>query len=165
MTTADSSAKNKPIPSFELESTAGDRIGPGHFRQRKSLVLCFCPKADTPECRAVIEALEMEADEFQRMNAEILGIIGGDLRQVQTLQSDGKPGFTLLMDPDRNAARKTLADDEQPTIVVCDRFGAIWEQVRIAEITPKEAVDKTADTLAFMALQCPECGVPDRPTP
>ncbi|HHP7233539.1 MAG TPA: redoxin domain-containing protein [Desulfobacterales bacterium] len=160
-----SSGKGR-IPLFELESTAGTVVGPAQYRQHKHLVLFFCAEADMSGCRSAVEALDKTAVEMEKMNAEILGVFGGDPRRTKALQKDLHPRFTILLDPDRNATRKCLSDDaDLPMILVCDRFGDVWDRLRIADMSAKATIEKAVESLAFMELQCPECGVPDSPPP
>jgi peroxiredoxin len=142
-------------------------MGPGNFRQRQNLLLAVMPEA-TGYARKIVRKLDENYGRIRKSEAAVLAVAGGDRAGAQALYDSLKPFFPFLFDPDRSVCSRILdnRNTEQPALLVTDRFGTVWRRKTAAECGgPASLVDDALDELNFINLQCPECGVPDTPTP
>src|SRR5918997_1798940 len=94
-----------PAPDFELGSDAGERVKLSDFRGRP-VVLFFYPKDDTPGCTAEACGFRDVYSEFEARGAVVLGVSPDDeASHVRFKEKYGLP-FTLLADPDKEAAER-----------------------------------------------------------
>jgi len=146
----------KPAPDFTLPTTTGENISLKQFKGKKTVVLYFYPKDETPGCTK--EACEFRdvASEFERHNAVILGISTDNIESHQRFREKHKLTFPLLSDEDASVAKmfgvykqknlygKKYMGIERTTFVI-DKTG------RIAQIYPKVKVDgHIQDVLEFV---------------
>ena len=64
----------RTAPDFSLPSTTGENISLKEFKGKKTVVLYFYPKVETPGCTQEACDFRDHAPEFERHNAVILGI-------------------------------------------------------------------------------------------
>jgi len=96
---------NEIAPDFELK----DKDGKVHSLKKisaKYLVVYFYPKDDTPGC--TIEAKEFNNDlkKFEKLNAKIIGISGGDETSKKKFCEKHSLKVLLLSDPDFSVCKK-----------------------------------------------------------
>ena len=97
--------EGKPAPELELKSDTGETVRLGDLRGRR-VVLYFYPRDDTPGCTAQACGFRDVYDELQQEGALVLGISPDDeAAHVKFKQKYGLP-FTLLADPDHEAAER-----------------------------------------------------------
>jgi peroxiredoxin Q/BCP len=136
----------KPAPDFTLPSTTGENVTLKQFKGKKTVVLYFYPKDDTPGCtREACDFRDLSA-EFAQHNTVILGISTDGLESHQRFRDKNHLPFPLLSDEDtavskmygvykqRNLYGKKYMGIERTTFVV-DRTG------RVAQIYPKVKVE------------------------
>jgi peroxiredoxin Q/BCP len=97
--------EGKPAPDFELQSDTGETVKLSDLKGRP-VVLYFYPKDDTPGC--TVEACEFRDsyDVFRERGAEILGVSPDDVASHGKFKSKYELPFTLLADPEHEAAEK-----------------------------------------------------------
>jgi peroxiredoxin Q/BCP len=97
--------EGKPAPDFELQSDTGESVKLSDLKGRP-VVLYFYPKDDTPGC--TVEACEFRDsyDVFRERGAEILGVSPDDVASHGKFKSKYELPFTLLADPEHEAAEK-----------------------------------------------------------
>uniref|UniRef100_A0A832I032 thioredoxin-dependent peroxiredoxin n=1 Tax=Eiseniibacteriota bacterium TaxID=2212470 RepID=A0A832I032_UNCEI len=147
----------KPAPDFSLPSTTGERISLRQFKGKKTVILYFYPKDETPGCTKQACAFREAFDEFENLNVEILGVSTDSLESHQSFKRRHILPFTLLADEDaavskaygvykqRNLYGKKYMGIERTTFVI-DRTG------RIAQIYPKVKVEgHIQELLEFLA--------------
>src|SRR5439155_1412434 len=61
-------------PDFTLPSHLGAKVTLSDFRGKKNVVLAFYPAAFTPVCTAQMPSYEEDLPEFERQDAQVLGI-------------------------------------------------------------------------------------------
>lgn len=61
-------------PDFSLPSASGEPVRLSEFRGRKTVVLFFFPKAETPACTAEACAFRDRYDAFVEAGAEVIGV-------------------------------------------------------------------------------------------
>jgi peroxiredoxin Q/BCP len=97
--------EGEPAPDFELRSDAGETVRLSDLRG-KPVVIYFYPEDDTPGCTTQACGIRDVFSDFERAGAVVLGISPDDERShVKFKQKYGLP-FTLLADPDHEAAER-----------------------------------------------------------
>jgi len=147
----------RPAPDFSLPSTTGENISLKQFKGKKTVVLYFYPKDETPGCTREACDFRDHAEEFETARVVVLGVSTDGLESHQHFKEKQKLPFPLLSDEDaavsklygvykqKNLYGKKHLGIERTTFVV-DRTG------RIAQIWPKVKVDgHVHDVLEFVA--------------
>jgi peroxiredoxin Q/BCP len=146
----------RPAPDFSLPSTSGENISLKQFKGKKTVVLYFYPKDETPGCtREACDFRDLSA-EFEKQNAVILGVSTDGMESHQHFREKQHLPFPLLSDEDatvskmygvykqKNLYGKKSMGIERTTFVI-DRTG------RIAQIYPKVKVEgHVKDLLEFV---------------
>ena len=146
----------KPAPDFSLPSTTGETVSLRHFKGKKTVVLYFYPKDDTPGCTKEACEFRDHFGEFERHSVVVLGVSTDGMESHQHFRDKHKLPFPLLMDEDaavsklygvykqKNLYGKKYMGIERTTFVI-DKTG------RIAQIYPKVKVDgHIQDLLEFV---------------
>ena len=157
MTTALLPVIGKPAPDFSLPSTTGENISLRQFKGKKTVVLYFYPKDETPGCTREACDFRDNSAEFEKHNVVVLGISNDNLESHQTFRDKHHLPFPLLSDEDASVSKmfgvykqknlygKKSMGIERTTFVI-DRTG------RIAQIYPKVKVEgHINDLLEFVA--------------
>lgn len=87
-------------PDFTLSSSTGEQVSLKDFQGKKSVVLYFYPKDDTPGCTAEACAFRDSYEVFQKAGAETIGVSGDSQQSHQQFASKYKLPFILLSDTD-----------------------------------------------------------------
>lgn len=136
----------KPAPDFTLPSTTGEPISLRQYKGKKTVILYFYPKDETPGCTKEACDFRDHTEEFDRHNTVVLGVSTDGLESHKQFLEKHKLPFPLLADEDaavsrkygvykqRNLYGKKYMGIERTTFVI-DRTG------RIAQIYPKVKVD------------------------
>jgi len=156
MTTALLPVIGKPAPDFSLPSTTGENNSLRQFKGKKTVVLYFYPKDETPGCTREACDFRDNSAEFEKHNVVVLGISNDNLESHQTFRDKHHLPFPLLSDEDASVSKmfgvykqknlygKKYMGIERTTFVI-DRTG------RIAQIYPKVKVDgHIKDVLEFV---------------
>jgi peroxiredoxin Q/BCP len=85
-------------PDFTLNTTAGTPFRLADLRGRKSLVLYFYPKDDTPGCTAEACSFRDQYQDFQDLGAEVIGISSDSEASHQKFTQKHRLPFPLLAD-------------------------------------------------------------------
>ena len=146
----------RPAPDFSLPSTTGENISLKQFKGKKTVILYFYPKDETPGCTREACSFRDLYAEFEKHNAVILGVSADSLESHQHFREKNNLPFPLLADEDatlskmygvykqKNLYGKKSMGIERTTFVI-DRTG------RIAQIYPKVKVDgHVQDLLEFV---------------
>ncbi len=136
----------KPAPDFTLPSTTGDNISLRQFKGKKTVILYFYPKDETPGCTREACDFRDHAAALETTGTVVLGVSTDSLESHQHFKDKHKLPFPLLSDVDatvsklygvykqRNLYGKKYMGIERTTFVI-DRTG------RIAQIYPKVKVE------------------------
>jgi peroxiredoxin Q/BCP len=142
----------RPAPDFSLPSTTGENITLRQFKGKKTVILYFYPKDETPGCTREACDFRDHSAEFDRHNAVVLGVSTDPMASHQQFREKHRLPFPLLADEDaavsklygvykqRNLYGKKYMGIERTTFVI-DRTG------RIAQIYPKVKVDGHVENL------------------
>ena len=91
-------AIGQPAPDFTLQSTKGEtRLS--DFKGKKSVVLFFYPKDDTPGCTAEACRFRDTHDVFAEAGAEVMGISTDSVASHEKFASKHSLPMRLLSDP------------------------------------------------------------------
>jgi peroxiredoxin Q/BCP len=147
----------KPAPDFTLPSTTGENISLKQFKGKKTVVLYFYPKDETPGCTREACDFRDHMAEFDKQKVVVLGISNDPMELHQHFREKQKLPFPLLSDEDatvskmfgvyktKNLYGKKYLGIERTTFVI-DRTG------RVAQIYPKVKVDgHIKDVLEFVS--------------
>ena len=146
----------KPAPDFTLPSTTGENISLRQFKGKKTVVLYFYPKDETPGCTREACDFRDQSAEFEKHNVVVLGISNDNMESHQKFKEKHHLSFPLLSDEDASVSKmfgvykqknlygKKYMGIERTTFVI-DRTG------RIAQIYPKVKVEgHIQDVLEFV---------------
>jgi thioredoxin-dependent peroxiredoxin len=86
-------------PDFTLRSQSGEEVSLGDFVGRKrAIVLFFYPKDDTPGCTKEVCSFRDDYEQFEKLEAEVIGISSDSVRSHERfVEKHGLP-FGLLSD-------------------------------------------------------------------
>jgi peroxiredoxin Q/BCP len=147
----------RPAPDFHLPSTTGEDISLRQFKGKKTVVLYFYPKDETPGCTREACDFRDHTAEFEAAGVVVLGVSTDSLESHHHFKDKQKLPFPLLSDEDAAVAKlygvykqKNLYGKKhlgiERTTFVIDRTG------RVAQIWPKVKVDgHIQDVLEFVA--------------
>jgi len=136
----------KPAPDFTLPATTGESISLRQFKGKKTVILYFYPKDETPGCTKEACEFRDHSEEFERHNVVVLGVSTDNMESHQSFREKHRLPFPLLADEDatvsklygvyklKNLYGKKYLGIERTTFVI-DRTG------RIAQIYPKVKVE------------------------
>jgi peroxiredoxin Q/BCP len=146
----------KPAPDFTLPSTDGETVSLKKFKGKKTVVLYFYPKDDTPGCTKEACGFRDLREDFEKLGAVILGISNDPIETHLKFREKFKLPFDLLADEDASVSKafgvykqknlygKKYLGIERTTFII-DRTG------RIAQIYPKVKVEgHVQDVLEFL---------------
>ena len=146
----------RPAPDFSLPSTTGENISLKQFKGKKTVVLYFYPKDETPGCTREACDFRDHTAELEAAKVVVLGVSTDSLESHQHFKEKQKLPFPLLSDEDaavsklfgvykqKNLYGKKHLGIERTTFVI-DKTG------RVAQIWPKVKVDgHIQDVLEFV---------------
>jgi peroxiredoxin Q/BCP len=94
----------RAAPQFDLESSTGSRIKLDDFAGKKTVVLYFYPKADTPGCTKEACGFRDALADYDKANVAVLGISPDPANKVKKFADKFHLNFPLLADPDHAIA-------------------------------------------------------------
>ncbi|GKV69624.1 putative peroxiredoxin YgaF [Sporosarcina sp. NCCP-2716] len=93
-------------PDFSLPNEKGETVSLADFAGGKYVILYFYPKDATPGCTLEAQSFKESHDDFQKVNAVILGVSpDGEESHTKFIDKHGLP-FTLLSDEDHAVSEK-----------------------------------------------------------
>lgn len=134
----------KPVADFEAPST-GDKTIKLSTYIGKNVVLYFYPKDNTPGCIKEGQGFRDNFDQFQNLNAVILGISRDSVKVHENFKSKQQFPFDLLSDQEESLCRlfdvikmknmygKQVRGIERSTFLI-DREGVLaheWRKVKV----------------------------------
>ncbi len=93
-------------PEFSLPSTTGAQISLSEFKGKKSVVLYFYPKDNTPGCTQESCDFRDLSKKFDKKEAVILGISADSLKSHDNFKGKFSLPFPLLSDENKEVIKK-----------------------------------------------------------
>lgn len=158
------------VPSFELPSTKNGKVGLWDLKPRLNMVLFFFHGTSCQSCIDLLTQFARDYPRYQEQEAEILAITSMPLDQVRSLADKLHLPYPILSDPSGKTIEQfTYLDPAKggplPSLFVLDRFGALYTQAIAEQEGQLPSSDEVLEWLGLIEVQCPECGVPEWPSP
>ena len=118
-------------PEFELADASGKRVRLSDFRGKKSVVLYFYPKDDTPGCTKEACSFRDQYEAFKDAGAEVIGVSSDTEASHQKFATKYKLPFTLVADSGGGVRKRYGVPATLPGILpgrmtfVIDRDGVV----------------------------------------
>lgn len=96
----------KAAPKFDLPSSTGKNIKLDDYRNKKTVVLYFYPRADTPGCTKEACGFRDALADYDKANVAVLGISPDPEKDVTKFSGKFHLNFPLLADGDHAVAEK-----------------------------------------------------------
>jgi peroxiredoxin Q/BCP len=147
----------KPAPDFELASTTGHNVSLKQYQGKKTVVLYFYPKDETPGCTREACDFRDHSKDLEKAGVVILGVSNDDLKSHHGFKEHYKLPFTLLSDPDAKVSKiygvyKTMSYSGKEWTGIERTTVVIGKDGRIEQVWPKVKVDGHVDeVLKFVA--------------
>lgn len=93
-------------PAFTLAASGGQTISLSDFNGKKTVVLYFYPKADTPGCTKEACGFRDALADYDKANVAVLGISPDPVKAVEKFSGKFELNFPLLADADHAVAEK-----------------------------------------------------------
>ena len=118
------------VPEFTLMSSTGEPVTLSDFRDKKSVVLFFYPKDDSPGCTAEACDFRDSHARFSSSGAEVIGISSDSAESHKSFAAKHSLPMTLLSDPggkvrERYGVRSTLGIIPGRVTFVIDKTGVL----------------------------------------
>jgi thioredoxin-dependent peroxiredoxin len=98
--------EGKQAPQFTLRNEKGDNVSLADFAGEKYVVLYFYPKDATPGCTTQACDFRDSYEDFNKLNAVILGVSPDDeASHTKFIENKGLP-FSLLVDDNHEVSEK-----------------------------------------------------------
>lgn len=85
-------------PEFDANTTDGGRVSLEHFRGKKSVLLMFYPKDDTPGCTRQMCSARDERDEYEEAGIRRFGVNPGTMDSHRKFADKYMLDFPLIVD-------------------------------------------------------------------
>src|SRR2546425_1691273 len=96
----------KPAPTFKLPASGGKTISLDDFKGKKTIVLYFYPKADTPGCTKEACGFRDAIASYKKLGVPVFGISPDPVEDVTKFAEKFELNFPLLADADHSVAEK-----------------------------------------------------------
>jgi len=141
-------------PDFEGLTSDGTRLGLKDFVGKKSVVLYFYPKDDTPGCTKEACSFRDNLDSVKKMGAEVIGVSLDSVESHKKFASKYNLPFPLISDKEKRVAeaygvlRNTGTSTNRVTFII-DKAG------KVAKVFPQVDVTKHTEEVveALKALR------------
>ncbi len=93
------------IPDFTLKDQRGNDFSIGKVIGKKTMVIYFYPKNDTPGCTKEACAFRDEFEDFKDLNAVVIGISSDDVNSHKKFSDKYNLPFILLADTEKKVQK------------------------------------------------------------
>jgi peroxiredoxin Q/BCP len=120
-------------PEFELPASQGRTVKLADFRGKKTVVLYFYPKDETPGCTAEACSFRDEYEDFTAAGAEVIGVSDDSVASHDKFAEHHHLPFVLASDTggalrEKMGVKKTLGMLKGRVTFVIDRDGVIRDR-------------------------------------
>ena len=128
-------------PDFELRGNSGRTVKLADYLGKKTVVLYFYPKDETPGCTREACSFRDEYEDFTAAGAEVIGVSDDSVESHDAFATHHKLPFVLASDPggslrEKMGVKKTLGMLPGRVTFVIDKTGVIRDrfssQIRFA---------------------------------
>lgn len=89
-------------PDFKLSATNGQEIALSDFRAKKNVIVFFIRETSCAQCRTHVTQLGRMYEQFRAAGAEIIVILGEDVKLAREYSEGINLPFPILSDPNRD---------------------------------------------------------------
>ena len=120
---------------------------------RSATILVLAHPSECEDCAAYLRALDEGSESLDRWAARPVAV-------TPDADQAGRLGYPAVHD-DGALRRRFRAADEDVVVLVADRHGEVWATWSTPDHAQLPALDALGQEARFIAIQCPECEVPD----
>ncbi len=147
------------IPAFTLPGADGMPYSPWDYTQRENLVLLFIPNPTTVEARGLLRTFAQRYGDFREGQCAILAITAATVIDNLRAQEELHLPFALLADPKGTVfscytRRNDATGGFNPSIVLADRYGALYRQWVAENEVGLPPVEELLDLLRYLNQLC-----------
>ena len=144
-----------PVRTLQpLDGGPPARIGANRLR---SQVLVVTHPDPCDRCAAYLDSLDSLAEAMKKEKAQLVALVGASWQPQWS-----SPVPAAVADA---AVVQALSPDGSPVVAVADRFGQLFTRAVAGDDHAFPDEDWILSALLDIAIRCPECGVPDVPSP
>jgi peroxiredoxin Q/BCP len=138
-------------PNFTLPSSSGDKVTLSDMLGKRTVVLFFYPKDDTPGCTAEACGFRDRYDSFVQAGADVVGVSSDSLESHDRFASKHKLPMKLLSDVEGKVrsefgVKATLGLFPGRATFVIDRDGVI-QHVFVSQLRVNRHVEQALDVV------------------
>jgi hypothetical protein len=156
------------LPSLDLPRLGDGETEPLRAPPEGAPVLLVPPVAlvkPEPVLREFVSEGGAFASAFERWDARPL-LIAATRSQAAELARGGPPAPVPFVIDERGALREWAGlDKDSWGLMIADRWGVLYHAVEARQPSELPGPAEVEEWVRFIAIQCPECGVIDDPTP
>ena len=147
------------IPAFALPGPDGMPHSPWDYKQREHLLLLLLRSSKNSETRGILRTFASRYADFREEQCALLAITPDTVIRNLEAQDALHLPFALLADPkgtviarytDSDTATHTLS----PSIVLADRYGALYQQWIVEEEAQLPPIETLLESLAYLNRLC-----------
>lgn len=148
------------VPNIQLLATTGTPVKLSDYRRRSNMVLIFITDSGCQKCRSLLSEIAASYAEFRSLNAEVLAIFEGPMKDARSLATELKLPFPMLADETGEVAKRylTAVRGKLPlaSVFITDRFRELYAEIIAGEEADVPDTLQLLDWLQFIEAQCPE---------
>lgn len=146
------------LPVRELRPLAGGapaRIGSNRPRAQ---VLVVTHDEPCDPCLAYLDSFASVAESLRAEKGDVLALVGAGWQH----HAPSSPVSAALVD---GSIRQALSPAQTPVVAIVDRYGQLFGRFDAGRDHSFPDHEQVLSKLLDIGLRCPECGVPDVPSP
>lgn len=151
--------KGQIIPVFTLPGVDGMPHSPWDYKQREHLLLLFPSSGTTTEGRGLLRAFAHEYQHFREEQCALLAVTPNPVITNLEAQESLRLPYALLADPTgkviaRYTTWNAAAHTATPSLVLADRYGALYEQWHAEVEANLPSITMLLDILSYLNRLC-----------
>ncbi len=149
------------LPLFTLPATGGRLVSLWSYKQREPVVLLLLPDLTSDVTRRLLGAYSAAYPTFRAEKTAVLALLPLAPEQLDPAQARLGVPFPLLADASGETLKRLASWDAarqtpEPTVLVADRYGALYTRYHAPEVGELPMPDEVLKDLEYLAMQCPE---------